>query len=70
MKKNPASIKLEIPSNFLLSFNKSIPAKLLTIPIIENITGNILFELHLLESRFIVIIGVKNVKINIILFNI
>lgn len=70
IKKNPANIKLEKLNNFLLLFNRIIPAKLLIIPIIENITGNKLLELHLLNNKFTVIIGIRNMKIKMNFFNI
>lgn len=69
-KKNPANMKFEKLNNFLLSFIRSIPAKLFIIPIMENITGKKLLESYLLESKLSVIIGRKTVKTRMNFFNI
>lgn len=66
MKKKLASTKFEKLKTFRLTFNKSMPAKLLLIPINENTTGKRLLESTLLAIKLIVSIGnnIVNAMIN------
>lgn len=52
MKKNPANIKVEILSDFLLSFNKLIPTKVLQSPKHIKINGKQSLGFELLAIKF------------------